>query len=483
MHNDYGGWDSEAAPVQSPSPTYRSSADGRLVSLSMPSPGVSAAAFLALAEGQERFFWEDVRDDILFAGFGVAAHLIAWGPERYTHIEEQARTLFGDALLLGPANRLAAPRLFGGFAFRDDFMPDNTWAVFHAAHFLLPHFQLVQCGDESWLTINALLPPEERKGGESLYEELAAALQGRYEWLLSAAKAGTAPPTQGASAPPLQVNYPMSYGAWERLIDQAVQQIETTPLQKVVLARVAELRFRERIDVNGALAYLERHYPDSYRFLFEPRPHHAFYGATPELLVRVEGATLTTMAMAGSIRRSADPLEDAALGQELLNSAKDRHEHELVVMSLLERLAPVTSQLEISPQPGVYKLANIQHLLTPVRGRLLEAQGVLPLVETLHPTPALGGKPRARAMAFIQEAEPVPRGWYAAPLGWIDVNLDGAFAVAIRSAVAQERRVWLYAGAGIVADSEPEKEWEETALKFRPMLEALGVEDDDGSQR
>jgi menaquinone-specific isochorismate synthase len=484
MADEYGGWESDAAPVQSPSPTYRSSADGRLVSLSMPSPGVSAAAFLALAGGQERFFWEDLRDDILFAGFGVAAHLLAWGPERFAHIEEQARALFGDALLLGAENRLAAPRLFGGFAFRDDFMPDNTWAVFHAAHFLLPHFQLVQRGAESWLTINALLPPEEREpdeeGRQALREELGAALQARYEWLRSM-EPEMPEPTHGASGPPLRVNYPMSYEAWEKMIDQAVQQIETTPLQKVVLARVAELRFRERIDVNGALAYLARHYPDSYRFLFEPRPHHAFYGATPELLVRVEGTTLTTMAMAGSIRRSADPLEDAALGQELLNSAKDRHEHELVVMSLLERLAPVTSQLEISPQPGVYKLANIQHLLTPVRARLLAAQGVLPLVETLHPTPALGGKSRARAMAFIQEAEPVPRGWYAAPLGWIDVNMDGAFAVAIRSAVAQERRVWLSAGAGIVADSQPDKEWAETALKFRPMLEALGVEEGNGS--
>lgn len=477
MNEPYAGWEDEAAPVQSPSPTYRSSADGRLVSLSMPSPGVTAEAFLALAEGQERFFWEDVRDDILFAGFGVAAHLLAWGPERFAHVEAQARALFADALLLGPANRLAAPRLFGGFAFRDDFMPDNTWAVFHAAHFLLPHFQLVQAGDESWLTINALLPPEERDSGETLRDELSAALQARYDWLCDAARQERPAATLGASAPPLEVNYPMSYEAWEAMIREAIRQIETTPLQKVVLARVAELRFRERINVNGALAYLDRHYPDSYRFLFEPRPHHAFYGATPELLVRVSGQTLTTMAMAGSIRRSADPIEDAALGQALLNSAKDRHEHDLVVMSLLERLAPLTAQLEISPQPGVYKIANIQHLLTPVRGRLLEASGVLPVAAALHPTPALGGKPRALAMAFIQQVEPVPRGWYAAPVGWIDVHMDGAFAVAIRSAIAQERRVWLYAGAGIVADSEPDKEWEETALKFRPMLEALGVEE------
>jgi hypothetical protein len=101
MADEYGGWEGDAAPVQSPSPTYRSSADGRLVSLSMPSPGVSAAAFLALAEGQERFFWEDVRDDILFAGFGVAAHLLAWGPERFRHIEEQARALLATRCCWG----------------------------------------------------------------------------------------------------------------------------------------------------------------------------------------------------------------------------------------------------------------------------------------------------------------------------------------------------------------------------------------------
>jgi menaquinone-specific isochorismate synthase len=230
------------------------------------------------------------------------------------------------------------------------------------------------------------------------------------------------------------------------------------------------------VDVDGALVYLNEHYNDCYRFLFEPRPFHAFYGATPELLAKVDGRTLTSMALAGSIRRSADPLEDAALGQQLLNSTKDRHEHELVVYSILERLAPLTDKLEIAPQPGVYKLNNIQHLYTPVRAQLLHADGILPIIDLLHPTPALGGTPRRLAMDVIRDAEPVTRGWYAAPVGWIDINMDGAFAVAIRSAVAQDRRAWLYAGAGIVADSEPQKEWEETELKFRPMLEALNIE-------
>ncbi len=267
----------------------------------------------------------------------------------------------------------------------------------------------------------------------------------------------------------------MPQDEWSRLINQARHDIATTDLKKVVLARVCEAKFQQRINIEDALAFLNEQYADCYRFVFEPRPFHTFFGATPELLAKVEGTQLTTMSLAGSIGRSADPLKDAELGQELLESAKDRHEHELVVMSILSRLAPLTSKLEISPQPGIYKLSNIQHLFTPIRATLNSAAGILPLVEVLHPTPALGGSPRDLALDFISRTEPVPRGWYAAPVGWIDYKLDGAFAVAIRSAVAQERRAWLYAGAGIVADSVPEKEWAETRLKFRPMLDALGI--------
>ena len=126
-------------------------------------------------------------------------------------------------------------------------------------------------------------------------------------------------------------------------------------------------------------------------------------------------------------------------------------------------------------QPEIYALSYIHHLLTPIKGYMKHSIGVLPLVEALHPTPALGGAPRDLALDFIRHAEPVPRGWYAGPIGWIDMNMDGEFGVGIRSAVAQDRRVWLYAGAGIVANSNPKMEWLETALKFKPMFSALGL--------
>jgi menaquinone-specific isochorismate synthase len=440
----------------------------RLVSYSLPSPGISAADFLHQAQGHERFYWEDGRDQITFAGFGVATELIAWGESRYDSIQRQAQALFRDTLVLNEQAPLAAPRLFGGFAFRQDFAPDNTWAAFHPAHFVLPHYQLVQQGTESWLTINAQLPPDEDP--ESLISQLHEAVTTRYELLL----AGIARVSQMPK--PMAVQYPMAFPAWEKMINEATERTLTTEMSKVVLSRVCEIRFGERVNVDGALDFLAQKYATSFRFLFEPRPFHAFYGATPELLVRVNGRSLTTMGLAGSIARGKTAVADAALAQEMLNSAKDRHEHAIVVDSIRRRLEPLTDHLSIPDAPGVLQLSNIQHLYTPIAATLRQESGVLPLVKILHPTPALGGSPRHLAMQFIQEAEPVTRGWYGAPVGWIDHNLNGAFAVAIRSAVAQEKRVWLYAGAGIVSDSIPRKEWEETALKFRPMLEALELE-------
>lgn len=440
----------------------------RLVSYSLPSPGISAADFLHQAQGHERFYWEDGRDQITFAGFGVATELIAWGESRYQSIQRQAQSLFRDTLVLNKQAPLAAPRLFGGFAFRQDFAPDNTWAAFHPAHFVLPHYQLVQQGTESWLTINAQLPPDEDP--ESLIPQLHEAVTTRYELLL----AGVARVSQMPK--PVAVQYPMAFPAWEQMINEATERTRTTEMSKVVLSRVCEIRFGERVNVDGALDFLAQKYATSFRFLFEPRPFHAFYGATPELLVRVNGRSLTTMGLAGSIARGKTAVADAALAQEMLNSTKDRHEHAIVVDSIRRRLEPLTDHLTIPDAPGVLQLSNIQHLYTPIAATLRQENGVLPLVEILHPTPALGGSPRHLAMQFIQEAEPVTRGWYGAPVGWIDHNLNGAFAVAIRSAVAQEKRVWLYAGAGIVSDSIPRKEWEETALKFRPMLEGLGLE-------
>ncbi len=486
----------EASPYTPPHEADSDESSSRLVCLSLPAQGIGAADFLRQARGDARFLWanparpglqpgaaDTLSAQITLAGFGIAAERFSWSANRFHSIQEQARALFDGATIAyvetsaaGEAQiipdqcpPLAMPRLFGGFAFQDDFTPDNTWAAFHPAHFILPHYQLACCGDDCWLTINTLLPPDEDP--YAILPELKVALEARLVQLQTAA---ASMPT-AAESKEWDIRYPMTEQQWAKAINAAVAHMRQGPLKKVVLSRICEIRQEEEIDIEGALAYLGRRYDDCFIFLFEPQPGHAFLGATPELLVNVSGEQITTMALAGSAKRGKTAAEDNQFAQELFNSSKDRYEHELVVRSIRARLADTVEALTIPAEPTVYRLNNIQHLYTPIHGRLRagHTHGVLPLVESLHPTPAMGGTPRELALGFIQSAEPVPRGWYAAPIGWIDHQLDGAFAVAIRSAVCQQRRAWLYAGAGIVADSLPEREWQETALKFRPMLEAL----------
>ncbi|MBX3053395.1 MAG: isochorismate synthase [Caldilineaceae bacterium] len=454
--------------TEHPLTEYAAKRNGRLLSVALPAPDLTPNRFLALAAGRERIYWRDGNSGVTFAGMGAALDIFGYGDNRYHTVERQAKELFAQATIHA-GNSLAAPRLFGGFAFGGDFIPDVAWSAFHPAHFILPHFQFVSLGGESWLTLNALIPD-----GESVVEARSA-LQEALADRLTVLGEETCQVSENRAGPEAEIDYPLSYAEWKQMIETARTAFHSTPLQKVVLSRICQLRSHQPIDIGAALARLETRYPGCYTFLFEPRPHHAFLGAPPELLVRVEGDRLETMGLAGSAPRGATPKEDAANGAALLASAKDRHEHSLVVEALRRRLSPITRQLEIADEPQLLTLSNIHHLHTPVSGELCEARGVLPLVELLHPTPALGGSPRALALDFIREHEPTLRGWYAAPVGWIDANGDGAFAVAIRSAVVQEKRAWLYAGGGIVPDSVAETEWEETGWKFKPMLSVLNT--------
>lgn len=453
--------DNNPAPAEEPT--------GRLISVSLAAPGLHVRDFLRFAEGRERFYWE--RDGVALAGMGTAVELSIWSAaDRYKTLREQVKTLFRCAHIPRDVHPLAMPRLFGGFAFQNDFAPDKTWAVFAPAHFILPHYQFASMNGAAWVTINAtLMPDQDTREWEA---ELRLALADRIQQIRASRQAAPTVVPQ-----PVGVNYPMSFDAWEAMVTEATRTIQRGKLKKVVLARAAEVRFDQPVQLDHALDYLAKQYSNSYRFLFEPRPHHVFYGATPELLVKVDGHDVITMGLAGSIRRGKTPEQDAELAAQLLNDPKERYEHKLVVDTIQERLKPLTDTLTVPENPTIYRLSNIQHLYTPIKGTLKNADGVLPLVELLHPTPALGGSPGKAAMQFIREHEPVPRGWYAAPVGWIDHRLDGEFGVAIRSAIAQDRRVWLYAGAGIVGESQPQKEWDETALKFKPMLNALGIGD------
>ena len=203
------------------------------------------------------------------------------------------------------------------------------------------------------------------------------------------------------------------------------------------------------------------------------RGSSALVGASPELLVRREGQRASTVALAGSIRRSADPSVDAHLGEQLLHSGKDRREHEVVSRRIARALAPYSVWVTVAPEPVLVQVANIQHLGTPIRAQLREPVGVTELAGLLHPTPAVGGEPGEAAARLIPALEGFDRGWYAGPVGWTDESGDGEYCVALRCALLRGSHAWCYAGGGIVADSDPASELAETEVKLQALLPLL----------
>ncbi len=390
-----------------------------------------------------------------YVAWGAVRQLEAEGASRYAQVRAAVeRSSWAWAPGAVDAPEQAAPRWFGGWAF--DLKPRPSggwWTAFGHARFFLPRYFYAQSPrGQAWLTVLT------RAGEEP-------------EWPATAA----GPSAEPSPWPPLlEAREGMSRPQWRALMHRALEALHQGALHKVVLARTRRLRWAAPLPWAEVWARLSQAYPRTYRFLYRPsQAPTAFVGASPELLVRTQGRLLETMALAGSIGRGRTPQEDAALAAALLASEKDRAEHAWVVQAIREALAPLTEDLDIPATPQVRAYANIQHLFTPIRG-LLRQPGVWDAVARLHPTPALGGYPRAAALAFIAAHEPVPRGWYAAPLGWVTPQGDGEFVGAIRCAVLRGPEALLYAGAGIVADSNPDREWDEIDLKFRAMQRVLG---------
>jgi isochorismate synthase len=264
---------------------------------------------------------------------------------------------------------------------------------------------------------------------------------------------------------------------WRGTVARAVAAIRGGALEKVVLAREVRARADEPFDVTAVVRRLRAAYP-SCRVFAVWRGDRAFVGATPERLVRLDGRRVAADVLAGSIGRGATPTEDARQGERLRASAKDRAEHAVVRRALREGLAELCDDVTGPEEPALLSVSNVHHLHTPLEARLREGRTLLELVARLHPTPAVGGAPRAAALAFLREHEEVDRGWYAGPVGWLGHDGGGEFAVALRSALVHGAEATLYAGCGVMADSDPAGEYAETALKLRPMQAALALPPD-----
>nr|WP_276234324.1 isochorismate synthase [Halosegnis sp. DT85] len=329
-----------------------------------------------------------------------------------------------------------------------------------------PRRQLTYTDDGAWLTVNAV-------GPEATPEAVERRLAGTVEELADL-------PDPAPAARPRIVDRARttSKAAWRDSVTDATDRIAAGELRKVVLAMALDVTLDAPLPVHDVLDRLAGTYPDCYRFLVEPADADpgddvpSFYGATPERLVGLRGRTVSTGALAGTTGRGDTPAEDEWLADELRTDDKNTHEHEIVADTIREQLEPFAANVTTGER-RVRRLATVQHLETPITAELAREEHVLSLVEALHPTPAVGGLPPERALDTIRDTEPFSRGWYAAPVGWFDAAGYGSFAVALRSAVAAGDTATLFAGVGIVEDSDPDAEWDEVQLKYRPMLDEL----------
>ena len=262
---------------------------------------------------------------------------------------------------------------------------------------------------------------------------------------------------------------------YEAAVARAVELIRAEQLEKVVLAREVQVHAgggASNFDPAALFGVLREGFPSCSVFCVG-RGDAAFVAASPELLVRREGHRVSALALAGSMRRSADPAVDDHLGEQLMHSEKDREEHAIVIRRIERALRQHALWTAAPPEPTLVKVANIQHLGTPIRAQLAQPLDVIELLELMHPTPAVGGEPLARARPLIPALEGLDRGWYAGPVGWADATGDGEFCVALRCALLRGRVARCYAGVGVVRDSDPSAELAETEVKLAALLPLL----------
>lgn len=441
----------------------------RLATVTIPAPDLRPDVFLRHAEGDERGFW--AKGDRWVAHRGVAAELRGSaepGVDRFEEVWSAARSLALEPLVPEGTARAPRVRYYGGFSFRPDHVAEGVWTDFPSWLFHMPVYELEGEGSgDAWLRVRMLVPAD---SGEAVFVRLRHRAEALRAELTALGESGTRPcPAVTGRATP------SDRGSWEEAVRESLRAIAGGSISKAVLARTLDVDLDAPVDPVHVVTHLWESNRGSHAFLFEPVPGSALVGAAPETVATLRDGVFHATAVAGSIRRGDTPREQAELAARLLASEKDRVEQRIALDDMVMRLGTVAHQIRTDPQPHVLTLARIQHLETEIRASVPSEVGILDLLRLLHPTPAVCGLPRDAAMAFLAEEEPFDRGWYSGPVGLFDADGNGIFVPALRMGVTTGSGWRLFAGAGIVEGSVPALEWEETAIKFEPVLEALGA--------
>ena len=419
----------------------------RFLRVELRAPDVDPLAWLSAQPFSDKGYWSDRNSSVEIAAAGEA-DMIKGGSAgtRAGLFEAVRRNLDGTT---------GALRYYGGFRFSDQARVDLAWKPFGQYRFLLPRFELVRAAPGCVLACNFRA------------SQIDAAVRDIHRL----ADAPARPAALAFSRLLKRKNEPAEK-QWAKGVETVLHAIEAGDVEKVVLARRTTMDFIRRVEPLAVVRRLREELPGCFHFCGSHSGLVAFAGATPERLFRRDGNQLLTEALAGTRPRGEGATADSRLADELIASPKERAEHQLVVDGIREALAPLCESVASASAPDILKLANVQHLHTPIVAVLRPGVSEVELMSRLHPTPAVGGRPRAAAMKRIEQIEPFDRGWYCGPVGWVSRDAS-EFAVAIRCGLVLGPRLCLYAGAGIVPGSQAAEEWLELEGKIGGFLKIL----------
>lgn len=420
--------------------------------LAVPVEGTDPFDWLRGQEIYPKSYWFGREDGLEVGAAGVADLIKDPSLDEISGLRERLAAYSGSAI--------APPRYFGGLRFDPERETDELWGAFGAGRFVLPRLELHRLSEGTLLVCNLVLPNDTERG-EEVVDEIRR----------------LSPPRPASGALPealLRADSP-GWNDWEAGIERALSEFVRENLGKVVLARRAGFEFGETLDPLQLAADLKNGTPGCFCFYVQPEEGTAFLGASPERLFRRDGRSVLSEAVAGTRPRGTSEADDDDLREELMGSAKDLSEHAYVVSAIRSTLGDLCEDLDIEEHVSEMKLARGRHLVSKIRGTLRQDVSDVEVLKKLHPTPAVGGDPKDRALQTIRELETFDRGWYAGPVGWIGAD-SAEFAVGIRSGLVRGRTLALYSGAGIVSGSVPEEEWAEIEQKIGDFTRIFGLE-------
>jgi menaquinone-specific isochorismate synthase len=409
---------------------------------------------------EEKFFYTGRSSEKMsFAGIGSVMDVEHNGDERVTNssnsIQNFQSSYFNNFDEFG---LVSIPVFVGGMKFSPE-ENDTLWEMYSDSDWFIPKYLFIKLEDRYFLITNFccenITPEKIQNAHDNALEQYCSNAADVY--------------SEKAAIVELNADNFSEKLRWTQQVNNALEQIRAGAFQKIVLSRQVIFKLVGTPDLYKLLQQLETDYPRCYVFAFK-KGDSVFFGASPEKLAKVSDGWVEADALAGSISRGSTPEEDLMLETELLNSKKNLIEQRAVVEFIKDSFASFSEEMIYNESPQIRKLANIQHLWTPIKARLKSDSSIFSILKDIHPTPAICGVPWTNALVSIKKMENHSRGLFAGMVGWFNFNNEGEFAVAIRSAILKNDHVYAFAGCGIVEGSDPESEYEEAELKLQPIL-------------